>query len=79
MARTRSRDRGASRSIHVHAHLDVFVDGKQVVVPGGIGIDIDESRACTAVRSTGYPAYGGINQPCASRASRRCTRTTRRA
>ena len=25
---------------HHHAHLDVFVDGQQVVVPGGIGIDI---------------------------------------
>src|SRR5690349_11907656 len=26
---------------HVHAHLDVFVDGKPVLVPAGIGIDIE--------------------------------------
>jgi hypothetical protein len=26
---------------HTHAHLDVFVDGKDVVVPSGIGIDIE--------------------------------------
>ena len=24
---------------HVHAHLDIFVDGTPIVVPGGIGID----------------------------------------
>jgi hypothetical protein len=26
---------------HTHAHLDVFVDGKRVEVPSGIGIDIE--------------------------------------
>jgi hypothetical protein len=25
--------------LHIHQHLDVFVDGKRVVVPAGIGID----------------------------------------
>jgi hypothetical protein len=25
--------------LHIHAHLDVFVDGRRVVVPAGIGID----------------------------------------
>jgi hypothetical protein len=25
--------------LHIHSHLDVFVDGKRVVVPAGIGID----------------------------------------
>jgi hypothetical protein len=25
---------------HTHAHLDVFVDGTRIVVPGGIGIDV---------------------------------------
>src|SRR5919198_6614371 len=29
---------------HVHAHLDVFVDGKPVVVPAGVGINIDDPR-----------------------------------
>jgi hypothetical protein len=26
---------------HTHAHLDVFVDGERVVVPSGIGIDLE--------------------------------------
>jgi hypothetical protein len=26
-------------ALHIHEHLDVFVDGKRVVVPAGIGID----------------------------------------
>ena len=25
---------------HVHAHLDVFVNGKKILVPAGLGIDI---------------------------------------
>jgi hypothetical protein len=28
---------------HTHSHLDVLVDGKKVVVPAGIGIDIEAS------------------------------------
>src|SRR5947209_8228892 len=26
--------------LHIHSHLDVFVDGKQVTVPAEIGIDL---------------------------------------
>jgi hypothetical protein len=26
-------------ALHIHEHLDVFVDGKRVVVPAGVGID----------------------------------------
>jgi hypothetical protein len=26
-------------TLHIHAHLDVFVDGRRIVVPAGIGID----------------------------------------
>ena len=29
---------------HVHAHLDVFKDGKPVLVPGGIGIDTSDPQ-----------------------------------
>ncbi|MFL5685059.1 MAG: hypothetical protein ACJ77D_03290 [Chloroflexota bacterium] len=51
---------------HVHSHLDVFVDGKKVVVPAGIGINIDDP----AVRHFENPiGYGGIEQcaqPCIS-------------
>ena len=44
---------------HVHAHLDVFVDGQRVVVPGGIGIDITDSGVQRSFVG-GEPAYGGI-------------------
>jgi hypothetical protein len=51
---------------HVHAHLDVFVDGEAVVVPAGIGINIDDP----GVRHGTDPvAYGGIEEcaePCIS-------------
>jgi hypothetical protein len=30
---------------HVHAHLDVFVDGRAVVVPALIGIDVSSARS----------------------------------
>lgn len=36
---------------HVHAHLDVFVDGKPIAVPAGIGININDPR-CAPVRRT---------------------------
>jgi hypothetical protein len=26
-------------ALHIHEHLDIFVDGKRVVVPAGVGID----------------------------------------
>ena len=51
---------------HVHAHLDVFVDGQPIVVPAGIGINIDDPE----VKHFESPvAYGGITQcaePCIS-------------
>jgi hypothetical protein len=52
--------------LHVHSHLDVFVDGKSVVVPAGIGIDI-HNKAVRKFRvpENGSIAYGGINPPCA--------------
>jgi hypothetical protein len=51
---------------HVHAHLDVFVDGHAVEIPGGIGIEITDP----AVQQFGS-SYGGIpaegcEQPCIS-------------
>jgi hypothetical protein len=48
---------------HVHAHLDVFIDGKPVIVPGGIGINIHDPAVHSGV-TDGQPAYGGINTPC---------------
>jgi hypothetical protein len=51
---------------HVHAHLDVFVDGQEIIVPAAIGINVDdpEVRYFADVGS-----YGGIemcDQPCIS-------------
>ena len=60
---------------HVHSHLDVFIDGKHIIVPAGIGIDITDPRVHSAVTG-GFPSYGGISFPVTGRASRRCTRTT---
>jgi hypothetical protein len=54
---------------HVHAHLDVFVDGKVVVVPAGIGIKIDDPAVQIDDMPDGSKRYGGINlcnEPCIS-------------
>jgi len=45
---------------HVHAHLDVFVNGDPVQVPAGIGINISDP----AVKHGPGPSYGGISPPC---------------
>jgi hypothetical protein len=49
---------------HVHAHLDVFVNGSPVEVPAGIGINIDDPAVHTVQTDAG-PTYGGIDPPCA--------------
>jgi hypothetical protein len=54
---------------HVHAHLDVFVDGKPIVVPAGIGIDVDNPDVRRFDEPDGSVAYGGISlcaTPCIS-------------
>ena len=53
---------------HVHAHLDVFIDGEHRTVPSGVGIVITDPAVHTGT-AAGAPAYGGINgcdQPCIS-------------
>jgi hypothetical protein len=51
---------------HVHAHLDVFIDAAAILVPAGIGINVEDPD----VRRFDSPiAYGGIElceQPCIS-------------
>lgn len=52
-----------SLEFHAHVHRDVFMDGRPVLIPGGIGIDIDDP----AVKRFDDPAgvaYGGIDEPC---------------
>jgi hypothetical protein len=53
---------------HVHAHLDMFIDGQHRTVPGGIGIVITDPAVHSGTIA-GAPAYGGIQecaQPCIS-------------
>ena len=54
---------------HVHSHLDVFVNGKHVQVPAGIGINIHDPGVKVFTAPDGTKAYGGISlcgQPCIS-------------
>jgi hypothetical protein len=53
---------------HVHAHLDVLVDGRAVLVPAGIGVNVTDP-AVKHGEWNGGPTYGGISgcsQPCIS-------------
>ena len=57
-----------SLTFHVHSQLDVFKDGRPVLVPGGIGINIDDPGVQHGDVG-GYPGYGGISgcdTPCIS-------------
>jgi hypothetical protein len=49
--------------LHVHAHLDVFVNGQAVTVPAGIGINIHDPAVHT-LEVGGAKAYGSIDPPC---------------
>jgi hypothetical protein len=52
---------------HIHAHLDVFVNGKPVQVPPGIGIDFTVKGVQSGPSPDGSPGYGGIRlcaKPC---------------
>jgi hypothetical protein len=54
---------------HVHAHLDVFVNGTHVQVPAGIGINVHDPGVHSGLQANGSTAYGGIQrcvQPCIS-------------
>jgi hypothetical protein len=54
---------------HVHSHLDVFVDGRHVTVPAGIGININDPGVQRGRLQDGSWAYGGIQRcanPCIS-------------
>lgn len=53
---------------HVHAHLDVFVNGQPVTAPAAIGINIHDRGVKRFARPSGV-AYGGITlcqRPCIS-------------
>jgi hypothetical protein len=47
-------------TFHVHSHLDVFLSGKHVRVPAGIGINIADAAVKSGPMPDGSTAYGGI-------------------
>jgi hypothetical protein len=49
---------------HVHAHLDVFVNGRPVLVPAGIGIDLDNPAVRADKRPDGIVIGAGLTQEC---------------
>jgi hypothetical protein len=50
---------------HVHAHLDVFLNGKTVRIPAGIGMNIHDPGVHSIPASDGTTSYGRISPPCA--------------
>jgi len=52
--------------LHVHSHLDVFVNGARVTVPAGIGIAIDDPAVRLFEGPGDSVGYGGISPPCFS-------------
>jgi hypothetical protein len=51
--------------LHVHAHLDLFVNGHPVKIPAGIGININDPAVRRFKAPDGSVGYGGISPPCA--------------
>ena len=49
---------------HVHAHLDVFVNGRPVLVPAGIGIDLDNPAVRADTGPNGLVIGAGLTQEC---------------
>jgi hypothetical protein len=50
--------------LHVHAHLDVFVDTAHVTVPAAIGINTYDPAVRRFKAPDGSIGYGGISPPC---------------
>lgn len=62
-------ERKESFVFHIHAHLDVFVNGKSTPVPAGLGIDIKAPGVKSGPLRGGGTGYGGISlcgRPCIS-------------
>ena len=53
---------------HVHAHLDVFVDGEPITIPAGIGIDIGNEfvHKFSEDREVSYGGIQACDVPCIS-------------
>jgi hypothetical protein len=59
-------DRKEYLTYHVHAHLDVFVDGQPVEIPAGIGIEISDPSVQTFDTGYGGIPKEGCEQVCIS-------------
>jgi hypothetical protein len=62
-------ERREQLAYHVHAHLDVFLNGRAVTVPAGIGINISDPGVHRFPGPGGTNGYGGISlctKPCIS-------------
>jgi hypothetical protein len=63
-------ERKEQLAYHVHSHLDVFVNGKAVTVPAGVGINIKDPEVKIFTDTPdGSKSYGGIEvcaTPCIS-------------
>lgn len=59
---------GETLSYHVHAHLDVFVNGRQVTVPAAIGIDTGAPgvQSFSGSSGTAYGLTSRCPRPCIS-------------
>lgn len=53
-------ERRETLTFHVHAHLDVYVNGRHITVPAGIGIEIQDPGVQKGPLPDGSTAYGGI-------------------
>ena len=51
---------------HVHAHLDIFVDGQPILVPAGVGINTEDPAVKRFTEADGSTSWGGIETPCSS-------------
>ena len=62
-------EKAESLAFHVHAHLDIFIDGEPVIVPAGIGIDTKSPDVKQFTEADGSTSWGGIEgcgAPCIS-------------
>jgi hypothetical protein len=62
-------ERREALKYHVHAHLDVYVNGRHIAVPSGIGIEIHDPGVKNEPAPDGSTVYGGIQlcvKPCIS-------------
>jgi hypothetical protein len=51
---------------HVHSHLDVFIDGEAILVPAGIGINIEDPEVRKFDNAISYGGIEMCDQPCIS-------------